>query len=250
MLASLFLRSSYTDVCEGNNLMQKKKVEDQVFDVNMAQSAHIMELNTVWEDALPLGSKLIYKKNTIIPHIEQQGVYYIKKGRVRLSYISPSGQERIALIYDTHSIFNEARVFAGYDPAGCFKCATDVELYLFPKNLLTKTEFIIKYPEIVKNLLFTMGAKILLHYSFLAEMGTGSSMAQICKFILNLSARNDNLFTFPANMTQQEICDLFGMHRATLARNLKRLKEMGAISHFTMRKVVIIDYNLLLTLSK
>jgi len=229
--------------------MGKSKDDIPIFDVSMAQSAHITNLNLVWEEALGIASKLIYKKNTIIPHADQQGVYYIKEGKVKLSYISPNGQERIALIYDTHSIFNEARVFAGYDPIGCFKCATDVELYLFPKALLMKTDFITQYPEIVKNLLFTMGAKILLHYLFLTEMGTGSSMAQVCRFILSLSVKNDKALMFPVHMTQQEVCDLFGMHRATLARILRRLKDMGAISHFTTRKLIITDYDLLVEIS-
>lgn len=229
--------------------MENNKNSKQVFDISMAQSAHIANLNLVWEDALGLASRLVYKKNTIIPHVEQQGVYYIKKGQVRLSYISPAGQERIALIYDTHSILNEARTFAGCEVAGCFKCATDVELYLFPKALLLQAEFIAKYPEIIKNLLFTMGAKILLHYSFLAEMGTGSSMVQVCKFILSLYAKNNNASTFPVNMTQQEVCDLFGIHRATLARVLKRLKEQGVISHFTAKKVVITNHALLVEMA-
>lgn len=228
--------------------MQDKDI-NQVFDMSMAQSAHIANLNLVWEEALDIASKLVYTKNTIIPHVEQQGVYYIKKGKVRLSYISPSGQERIALTYDTHSIFNEARVFAGYEPTGCFKCASDVELYLFPKKLLLKNSFITQYPDIVRNLLFTMGAKILLHYSFLTEMGTGSSMSQVSKFILSMSAQNNNNSIFPINMTQQEVCDLFGIHRATLARTLKRLKEMEAISHFTSRKVIITNRETLMNIS-
>lgn len=221
----------------------------QIFDINMAQSAHVKNLNLIWEEALTLASKLVYPKNTIIPHVEQQCVYYIKKGQVRLSYIAPSGQERIALTYDTHSIFNEARVFSGYESIGCFKCITDVELYLFPKELLTKEEFIIQHPKIVKNLLFTMGAKILLHYSFLTEMGTGSNLAQVSKFILNLSAKNDNRSTFPVDLTHQEICDLLGIHRATLARILKRLKDMNVISFFTRRKAVITNYELLAKIS-
>ena len=112
-----------------------------------------------------------------------------------------------------------------------------------------KTEFITKYPDIVRNLLFTMGAKILLHYSFLAEMGTGSSIGQVCRFILSLSKKNEDASMFPVEMTQQEVCDLFGMHRATLARILKKLKEMGAISHFTARKVVITNRELLVGIS-
>lgn len=221
----------------------------EIFDINMAQSAHIVNLNMVWEDALDLSTQLNYKKNTIIPHEKHQGVYYIKKGKVKLSYISPNGQERIALTYDIHSIFNEARVFSGYQACGFFTCLTDVKLYLFPKELLQSSEFIQKYPLIIKNLLFTMGAKILLHYSFLSEMGTGKNIVHVSRLILSLSANHDNALTFPAQMTQQEVCDLFGIHRTTLARILRRLKDMGAISAFTARKVVISNYNLLLTLS-
>lgn len=219
------------------------------FDDNMAKLAQIENMNKVWEDALEIAIRLNYKKNAIIPHTQQQGVYYIKKGQVRLSYISPQGHERITLTYNTHSIFNEARVFAGHDATGCFKCVTDVELYLFQKDLLLRDEFIIKYPKIVKNLLATMGAKILLHYSFFVELGTNSNIITICKFIVNLSIKNNNANVFPVLMTQQEVCDLFGMHRATLARTIKKLKEEGIISKFTKKEIVIKNRELLIQLA-
>lgn len=213
-----------------------------------SQTAHMEGMNSVWDSITNLASYVVYKKNDIIPHEQQKGVYYIKKGQVVLSYNSPQGIERIAMIYEKNTIFNEARVFSECSIYGQFKCVTDVNAYFFPRTLINSEHFIKNHPRIVQNLMFTMGTKILTHYSFLSEMGTGDRTACVCRYILNLAARYGYVASFPAGLSQQEICNVLGVHRTTLARILRKLKNLGCISSFTMRNITIKDYDMLTAL--
>lgn len=215
----------------------------------MAQQARMSGLNEQWKSALHHASHLTFPKHAIIPHNEKPGVYYLARGEVVLTYCSSCGKERIALYYEEGSLFNEARTFSGYNPAGIFTCATDVEAYLFSRECILNTEFIRNYPELICNLLTSMGAKILLHYSFLADMGTGSHLVHMCRLILSLSSKNGNRLRFSAEMTQEEVAALLGVHRTTLARILRRLISMGIISKFTNREVCIENRELLMQIA-
>ena len=211
------------------------------FDIALARNACIRDANREWEEVLHLAKHRVYPKNSVIPHHELPGIYYVAKGIVVISYTSSCGRERKALYIEPGSLFNEARSLTGYDPSGRFTCIRDVELYAFPADLLLNLEFIRSYPHLIRNLLHTMGAKILIHYSFLADMGVGSRLAHIARFLLGLSAKHGNAEEFKPQVTQQELADLLGIHRATLARSLQQLKQMGVIASFTCNKILITD---------
>ena len=204
-------------------------------------SARISGINLDWKEVLHLGTKMTYQKNVIIPHEIVQGIYYLAKGTVELAYNNASGQKRIALYYGPGTLVNEARTLSGHNPGGTFTCIQPVEIYMFKKNLLS-TGFIGKYPHLVQNMLKGMAIKMLLHYSFVTAMGSGSHLSQLCRFIHSLAATHNFAKSFPLGTTQQEVADLMGIHRATLARLTAKLRSMRIVSHFTYSRVQIDDY--------
>lgn len=216
----------------------KKKSTGTFIDYN---SARIAGLNTAWEELLHLGSKRCYPKNTIIPHETAKGIFYLSRGTVELAYNNSMGHKRIALYYGPGTLINEARSLTGHNLGGTFTCMEAVELYLFNKDLCNE-EFIRKYPHLIHNLLKTMAVKMLLHYCFVTTMGTGSHLSQVCRFILSTAAVHGYPEQFSLNLTQQEVADLIGMHRATLARAIQKLKKMGVVDKFTSSKVHVTDY--------
>ena len=193
--------------------------------------ARIAGLNLIWREVLHLGTKKTYPQSGSIPHGTIQGFFYLDSGVVELAYNNIAGTKRTALCYGPGMLINEARTLSGHNPGGTFTCLEAAELYLFDKNLLT-TEFIARYPHLILNMLRGMSVKMLLHYSFVTTMGTGSHLSQVCRFILSQSALYGNADRFSPGFTQQQVADLLGMHRTTLARTVQRLKAMGGISAF------------------
>jgi len=211
----------------------------------LAQIGHISELNRVWEEVLSLASKRILPKGSVIPHNKGAGMYYLESGLVTISYFSSCGRERLALCINPGCLFNEARTLSGYNPAAQFLCISDSILYRFPPDILESQDFIKTYPHLISNLLRSMGIKMLIHYTFLAGMGTEEPTIHLCRFILSLFHKNNSRTSFPCGMTQQEVANLLGIHRVTLARAIAELKQLGVIAQFTRKEVHISNVVLL-----
>lgn len=219
-------------------------------NVSRAKMGRINDLNRVWEKVLHLGVKVCYPKNTIIPHGQISGMYYLLNGAVSISYSTVAGRERLALSIGPGCLFNEARTTSRYEPGGRFTCTLDSVLYRFPENILSDADFICTHPDLVANVIQSMGLKMLIHYSFLTDMGIGSPETLLCRFILSLSRKNSGARSFAAEMTQQEIADLLGVHRTTLARAVRQIKQKGIIDMFTRREVRIGNYDLLVRIAR
>lgn len=211
------------------------------FDATLARTGRIVGLNLCWEEVLHLASRRLFEKDAVIPHTRWRGMYYIARGAVALSYIAACGRERLTLRVGPGCLFNEARTVSSYEPGVVFHCLEPTVIWRFPEELLQDEAFLAAHPRQVASLLHSMGIKILIHYTFLADMGTGSRESHVCRFILNLSRQNGNARRFPCPMRQQDVAALLGIHRATLARILRQLRDKGVIDAFSRREVVILD---------
>lgn len=216
----------------------------------MARTGQIVDLNKPWEEILHYALRQVYEKDAVIPHTDLRGMYYLASGSVSIAYVSICGRERLTLRVGPGCLFNEARTLAGFEPGGRFICTSRTEVWRFPEHLLEDEAFLTTHPRQVSNLLRSMGIKMLIHYNFLADMGTGSHLGHVCRFILNLAHQSDNPTCVPCPMTQQEVAALLGVHRATLARILATLKSRGVIRSFTHRGVTISNPTLLEELAK
>lgn len=198
-------------------------------------------MNRCWEGLLSYGTRATYGKGSIIPHRESNSFYYLEDGIVGIFYTSSCGKERLTLLIHSGCIFNEARVASGLEADGYFICMKKSIVWRFPKKLLEDPLFICNHPQAIANLIASMGTKILTHYIFLAEMGTGSHEKHLCRFIMALWRENSCDTSFPCHMTQQQVASLLGIHRTTLARMVRSLKERGVISAFTASRICIED---------
>ena len=206
-----------------------------------SQLAQVAELNRCWEKLLHLATRHVYARQAIIQHQLSNCFYYLEDGLVGIFYTASCGRERLTLRLKPGCIFNEARPLSGLQPEGRFVCMRDSVVWHFPERLLGDVDFISAHAAEISNLLRSMGIKILTHYLFLAEMGTGSHEAHLCRFIQAL-ARGSQQRNIKSHMTQEEVASLLGIHRVTLARLVRRLKKRGVISSFTARNISIENY--------
>lgn len=211
------------------------------FAASLARTGRIVGLNPCWEDVLHLATRRDFEKDAVIPHTRWRGMYYLSRGSVAIAYVAACGRERLTLRVGPGCLFNEARTVSSYEPGVVFQCLEPSVIWRFPEGLLQDEAFLSAHPKQVASLLHSMGIKILIHYTFLADMGTGSRESHVCRFILNLSRQNGNALRFSCPMRQQDVAALLGIHRATLARILRRLREKGIIGAFSCKEVVIHD---------
>ena len=160
------------------------------FETTLARTGRIEGLNPCWEEVLHLATRRDFEKDAVIPHTRWRGMYYLSRGSVAIAYIAACGRERLTLRVGPGCLFNEARTVSSYEPGVVFQCLEPSEIWRFPEELLQDEAFLSAHPRQVASLLHSMGIKILIHYTFLADMGTGSRESHVCRFILNLSRQN------------------------------------------------------------
>ena len=166
-----------------------------------------------------------------------------------LSYLSNKGKEIKALYYFENSIFNEARTFSSLDPTCKFQCIEDCKLIFFPRSLFKPDEFLQENPDIFKNLLTNMADKILLHYHALTGLRANSDLVNVSRFIWQLYLDNGCKKSCEISYNQQDIADILGVHRTTVARSIRTLKEAGAILSLSRYSLTVGNLNALLEMA-
>ena len=151
------------------------------------------------------------------------------------------GKEVKALYYNQNAIFNEARTFSVLNPDCTFVCVEDCELCFFSREIFKGTDFIRSYPHIIQNLLSTMGEKMLLHYYALTSLRADTDIVNVSRFILQLYREHGKKLTFNIAYSQQDIADILGVHRTTVARAIRKLKEDDILVRMSRYEIVISD---------
>ncbi len=205
----------------------------------------LKEANSIWRKVLHLGTKQEIPKgyNWIIKD-DDASFSFLDKGCVRLECFSNEGKQRILQYMESGCIFREVsaarRVNASLYGRSFFVATEDCVLYNFPDSLFHDLEFIKEYPELMANLLYTTKLKAASFFTLLA--GSNEEMLErvLCRYFNELAV-NHNSNTFAPQISQADLALILGIHRSTLCRAIKQLREDGIIGNFTRFKLEILD---------
>ena len=205
----------------------------------------LTDLNTVWEQLLHLGVPVSFPVRSFIsasgaPSVDSaSGMYYIKRGRVRLSSLNISGQEKVMLYMGRGVLFNEIPMLQ-FSHDYVFTCMEDTETVFLSKKLLTD-KFIKEYPALFLNLLESMSKKSQNFYSQLSALRSFSSFANVCRTLYSMHLFQRLRGTIVPHLTQQELAAFLGIHRSSLHKALTRLKEEGIIGPYSRKQLALHD---------
>lgn len=200
-------------------------------------------LNTPWEKAFPEGTAMTFRPKFIISdhnsNIYNSGIYYIKRGSVKLSNISSAGQERILLYMGKGCVFNEVPMLQ-FSSDCIFTCLEQTDVIFWNKKMLS-SEFIRKYPELISNLMFSMSKKSQSFYSQLCVARSCDSFVNVCRALYSMYLFNREKGAVVPRLTQHDLAAFLGIHRSSLHKALNRLKEEGIIGHYSRMNLPIHD---------
>lgn len=205
----------------------------------------LTQINTPWEKVYSLGVPVSFPVRRILSGCTAgcsdagTGMYYIKRGRVRLSNLNPNGQERVVLYMGKGVLFNEIPML-DFNPDYLFTCMEAVDAVFWPKKLITG-DFIREYPDLLLNLLESMGKKSRSFYCQLNSLRSFSSFANVCRTLYSMHLFNRVGERIVPELTQQELAALLGIHRSSLHKALTRLKDGGIIGSYHRKQLTIYD---------
>lgn len=214
--------------------MQDAQKEGPVFSIR--------ELNGVWRTVLHLGTRQHFPKSHCwMEDVDTDTFSFLNKGKVRLSSLTESGQERMLMNIEGGCIFREVGMLRipSRHPANHI-ALEPCEVYAFPKALLHDEQFVRTYPTLLSNVVQSLAIKAAAFFSQLSETTQLEPREQVCRFLQRLADKRTAL-RFNPGISQSEMAHMLGLHRSTVCRVLRELRNEGIIGRFTRLDLEILD---------
>jgi CRP/FNR family transcriptional regulator len=174
------------------------------------------------------------------------GFFILLTGKVRVYKASPEGKEYTIHQIMPGQIFAEAAIFKGtHFPANC-AALEDSMVAFFPKDAFV--QLIKNSPQISLKIIGSMSAFLREFNQKVEELSLKEISARLASFILTESERKKSS-VIDLDMSKAELARRLGTIGETLSRNLKKLKELGAVD-VNGKKISILDRDRLISISE
>lgn len=214
-------------------------------------SPWIQSKNTIWEQVLHLGRKCTYNKGNIVAGNgdEIDCLYYLYKGRLKMSKINSAGTEKILWYLDEGNLFGEVPFLDKKPMDSTFTANTPCEVYIFTRQCVQE-EIIVKYPALVLNLLESLANKARVFSTQASDIAT--LIGRVSKVLIYVIEREyvdktTGRIECSRGISQQELASILGVHRVTLNHAISQLKKNGIVEEMTKKRLIISDYSQLLS---
>lgn len=212
---------------------------------------NIVIFKTLPEDILQEAARLFkvktFDKNEIIFHEEDTGhyMYFIKKGRVKVSRLLPNGKEMILAFHEEGEYFGEMALIDGKTSPATVTSAIATTIYTLDKNSFHK---LLQQSQINREILVNLCARCREAWAQIEVLTFHNAKARICTALYQLSERrgvpSPKGVEIPVKITHKELSDMVGVSRETVTRVLSSL-QADEIILVESRRMIIPDPELL-----
>jgi CRP/FNR family cyclic AMP-dependent transcriptional regulator len=158
------------------------------------------------------------------------GIHFIRSGRVRSFYTSPSGRE-ITLAYWPKGHFVGAPQILGGGEHMWSSVAVEPSTGLWLPGLVLRS-LIRETPNLAIALIEGLTYKSMCYTALLQIMGTQSKVSRLGHLLLTLatpSANGSNSANLQQHFTQEELANLIGSTRQSISTSLDKFQKQGLI---------------------
>lgn len=206
---------------------------------------------SICHDFFHQGKTLHQKANSILSINEknQFDIFYIEKGEVQIIFENIKGQQRTIISFGEGGIFNIAPAALLQDTSGQYQCKTDSIIHSLPAHIVLAEETIQENPELAISLIKHLSRLTLTYSTLLTDLQIDTFFHRFCRYLLCLQLQHGRK-TFPLDVSQDHLATILGVHRATLARAIQKLKKLNVITKFSNKTVEICDLETLRQLAE
>lgn len=187
----------------------------------------LMEMGRV--DNCAPGSMIVPKGGRV------NGLYYIKKGVVRVLRPSLAGPRRTLFIVNDGHFFFEAHYFQARELFSQAEVIREASLVFFEHE--TAQKLLAESPPFRNQVLESLSCKALIMGTELMAGAYSDPQEHILKILAKLHG-NSTPEGLEIKVTQDELAELAGLHRVSINRTLRRLESEGRVK--LMRGRIII----------
>jgi CRP-like cAMP-binding protein len=168
---------------------------------------------------------------------EAAGFYVLLSGKVRIYKASPDGKEYTLHMINPGQMFAEAAIFRGGTfPANCAAIEDSVVTF-FPKDRFVA--LITEYPQISLKMISALSGFVRDFNQQVEDLSLKEVSARLASYLLRMSEKSGK-DEFELEISKAELASSLGTISETLSRNLKYLRDLGAIS-VEGKKIAILD---------
>lgn len=196
----------------------------------------IIIFQTLPEESLQETAKLFkvknFTKNEIIFREEETGhyMYFVKKGRIKVSRLLPNGKEMILAFHEEGEYFGEMALIDGKTSPATVTSVTPTTIYVLDKrsfhNLLEQT-------AINREVLINLCERCRDAWAQIEVLTFHNAKARICTSIYQLAEKrgipSPEGVEIPIKITHKELSDIVGVSRETVTRVLSTLQAENTI---------------------
>ncbi len=199
-------------------------------------------INSVWERVLDKAVQISLPKAHEIEANNPNYFFFLLKGSVKLSCLSEGGQERVVMRIGPGTLFNEvSHIHTSLLQSHSLHTLEESVVARFPKYILEDENFFRQHPELACNMIHSLGIKAGAFFSQLFDSGLLEVSTRVSRSLYQLWQENGESESFSPGLTQSELASTLGVHRSSLCRVIKALRQQGVIGKFTKTTLEILD---------
>ena len=186
----------------------------------------------------------------------QDGVTFVEEGILETILATPHGPEKVLYRVGAGCLFGEVCYSVGSPNEEVFvKARTDCTLHYFSRETI---EGVIArdHPELLLEMVRILGHIVRMYGVLLQDSLSLDFFVRVCRFLVYLvrfkgadPAGLQVHILVESGVTQGDLARLLGVHRVTVTKAVKKLKDQGVLRCFTKRELEITDFPRLLALS-
>ncbi len=201
----------------------------------------VRELNAPWREVIHLGERKILSRHHEIGSPEEAVFFFLNRGSIRLSCIAEDGHERVVMIMEQGVLFGEITfMHKSSVHFHSLRTLTECEIFVFPNALLNDIAFCREYPHLILNLVHSLGIKGGAFFSQIYDSNLLDTRGQICRMLSHIWREQGETTTVNPDLSQIDMANILGIHRSSVCRVIRELRNEGVIGHFSKTRLDII----------
>ena len=212
-----------------------------------------------WGRATHLASCRRVAKGTVVLGMgsAMDGVTYVQEGVLETVLVTPNGPEKVLYFVGEGCLFGEVCFSVGGPNEEVFvKARTDCVLHFFSREAI-EGPIAREHPELLLEMVRILGHIVRMYGIQLQDSLSLDFFVRICRFLVYLvrfkgaePGRSQAHVLVASGVSQGDLARLLGVHRVTVTKAVKKLKDRGVVRSFTRRELEITDFSELLRLSE
>ncbi|MBI4493570.1 MAG: Crp/Fnr family transcriptional regulator [Chloroflexi bacterium] len=176
-------------------------------------------------------------KGQIIYHQEDtaEGLFLLKRGRVRLSRLSPSGKKLELAVLEPGTFFGEMPLLGERMRNASAEAVEDCTLCVMSQADIER--LVLRRPEVALRMLEILGRRLAHSETRLEDLAYRSVPARLASVLLRLGREHGGVVE---GITHQELGDMVGAYRETITKILDEFQAAGYVE-LGRRRIRVLD---------